>query len=172
MKKLKPVNATVGEKLNSNGYYLVNIRNNSKTVIIWQRQIEKLKKLDLFDDIIPIFQFEKNTTIDIYKNSAVVGFTQYKNDSLFNVIKNLQSNINACFEKSFRLNQNFQRAAQVTFEIKKGKTDNFRLLGSDVKDESQLACLKRIILNQYWGNESAKGRVSYSFIIHQIYPKR
>ncbi|MCB0279334.1 MAG: hypothetical protein KDD94_07520 [Calditrichaeota bacterium] len=170
--KLKDANASVAEKLNSNNYYRVNVRNNSKTFIIWKRQIDKLKVLNLFDDIIPIYQFVNNTTADVHKNSSVAGFTEFKNDSIYREILNLQNNINACFEKEFRINQGYQRAAQLTFEIEKGMTKNLRVLGTDITDDNHLACLKRIIQNQYWGNEGAKGNVSFSFIAHQPYPKK
>lgn len=163
---MKDVHGKVVRKLNNNDYYLVQFRNNSKTEIIFQKQLEKIKKVAFINDLIPVMKFtDKLSNLDVYENSDVSGFSIFKNDSLFTENIKLRENFISCYNREFRNQPKFVRYIYVNFQIVNGETKDLNILETDMEEE-YLECIKRVIFNQNWKNNKFKGRTSFFYIVY------
>jgi hypothetical protein len=164
--KLKEINGKVVNQLNNNNFYLVNFRNRSKTEIIFERQLTKMKTITFIQTIIPVMKFnDKLTNLDIYENSSISGFSTLKNDSLFAENLNLRGHFVSCYNKEFRNQPKFVRYIYTNFQIVNGQTKNLRILETDMEEE-YLGCIKRVINKQDWKNEKFNGQVSFFYIVY------
>jgi hypothetical protein len=163
--ELKSLNGRIVRPLNKHRFYLVKFRNYSKTIEIFGRQIDRLRRISAIVDVLPVIQFtDKLISTDSYINSSVSGFSTFQNDSLFKEIGELKFSFSACYDKVFRLYPSRVHFAVVEFQIKDGRTSQLNILDSDVEGE-ELTCVTRVLEKQFWGVRSSVGLVRYLFII-------
>ena len=114
--KMADLNGSVVQKLNNNDYYLVKFNNSTKSELVFERKIEKIRDISFITDMVPLMKFsDKLSNLDIYENSDISGFSTFKNDSLYTENLKLRANFVSCYNREFRNQPKFVRCSTALF---------------------------------------------------------